>query len=323
MSQNARRFDSSVAPGAMPAPFPGFVQPCNPTLRENAPSGVRWIHEIKFDGYRTQAHLQNGQPTIYTRAGYDWTLRFQPIADALAALPAKDLILDGELSLPIRTASLISGCFTPISPRAAKTGCSITRSICSTSTDSTSAERDLLSASACSRSCWPAPPNASSTPSTWKETAPRSISAPAQWALKASSANGRPRRIDPAGWRAGSRSNAASAMRSRSWLSSRSSVPSRGKSPRSMWAAAKATRLLYAGKVRSGYTEALARDVREWLDPFIRKDSPLSEPVKKPKATWAIEAEVAYSTVTEHGLLREAVFQGLRAAREVAPARRT
>ena len=42
-------------------------------------------------------------------------------------------------------------------------------------------------------------------------------------------------------------------------------------------------KLLYAGKVRSGYTEAAARDLRELLDPFIRMDSPLSEPVKKPK----------------------------------------
>jgi bifunctional non-homologous end joining protein LigD len=42
-------------------------------------------------------------------------------------------------------------------------------------------------------------------------------------------------------------------------------------------------RLLYAGKMRSGFTEAVARELRERLDPFISKDSPLSEPVKKPK----------------------------------------
>jgi bifunctional non-homologous end joining protein LigD len=74
-------------------------------------------------------------------------------------------------------------------------------------------------------------------------------------------------------------------------------------------------RLLYAGKVRGGFTEAEARDLRERLDPFIRKDSPLSEPIKKPKATWVepvIEAEVAYSTLTENNLLREAVFKGVR-----------
>jgi ATP-dependent DNA ligase len=42
----------------------------HPTLREQAPPGVRWIHEIKFDGYRTQAHLRNGRPAIYTRRAY-------------------------------------------------------------------------------------------------------------------------------------------------------------------------------------------------------------------------------------------------------------
>jgi ATP-dependent DNA ligase len=48
-----------VVAGAQPAPFPGFVEPCHPTLREEAPSGERWVHEIKFDGYRTQVHLQS------------------------------------------------------------------------------------------------------------------------------------------------------------------------------------------------------------------------------------------------------------------------
>ena len=90
------RLDASVLLSAKPAPFPGFVEPCHRTLREEAPSGARWVHEIKFDGYRAQAHLRNGRPAIYTRRAYDWTVRFQPIADALTALPANDLILDGE-----------------------------------------------------------------------------------------------------------------------------------------------------------------------------------------------------------------------------------
>ena len=96
MSQDARRVDPSVVTGAKPAPVPGFVEPCHPTLREEAPSGERWVHEIKFDGYRTQAHLRSGRPAIHTRRGHYWTRRFQTIADALAALPADDLILDGE-----------------------------------------------------------------------------------------------------------------------------------------------------------------------------------------------------------------------------------
>jgi bifunctional non-homologous end joining protein LigD len=86
----------------------------------------------------------------------------------------------------------------------------------------------------------------------------------------------------------------------------------------------KGDQLLYAGKVRGGFTEAEARDLRERLDPFIRKDSPLSEPVNKPKATWVepvIEAEVAYSTMTENALLREAVLKGVREDLEALPPR--
>jgi hypothetical protein len=97
MSQDARRVHPSVVPGARPAPSPGFIEPSHPTLRDEAPSGGRWVHEIKFDGYRTQAHLRSGRPVIYTRRAHDWTLRFQPIADALVALSAQDLILDGEV----------------------------------------------------------------------------------------------------------------------------------------------------------------------------------------------------------------------------------
>jgi ATP-dependent DNA ligase len=61
---------SQIAIPLMPAVrvravFPGFIEPCHPTLREEAPSGTRWIHEIKFDGYRTQAHLRSGRPAMY------------------------------------------------------------------------------------------------------------------------------------------------------------------------------------------------------------------------------------------------------------------
>jgi bifunctional non-homologous end joining protein LigD len=53
------RLDASVLPSAKPAPSPGFMEPCRPVLREESPSNERWIHEIKFDGHRTQAHLRN------------------------------------------------------------------------------------------------------------------------------------------------------------------------------------------------------------------------------------------------------------------------
>jgi bifunctional non-homologous end joining protein LigD len=58
------RFDASVVTGAKPAPFPGFIEPCHPTLREEGTAGTRWVREIKFDGYRIQAHLRAGRPAI-------------------------------------------------------------------------------------------------------------------------------------------------------------------------------------------------------------------------------------------------------------------
>ena len=60
------------------------------------PSGEGWLHEIKHDGYRVQAHL-NSEPHIYTRRGNEWSARMPSVAAALKALPANNLILDGEL----------------------------------------------------------------------------------------------------------------------------------------------------------------------------------------------------------------------------------
>ena len=74
-------------------------------------------------------------------------------------------------------------------------------------------------------------------------------------------------------------------------------------------------RLLYTGKVGTGHTEIVARDLRERLDPYIRQRRPLSVPVRKPKATWVepiLEAEVDITAETADGLLREAVFKGVR-----------
>jgi bifunctional non-homologous end joining protein LigD len=48
------------------------------------------------DGYRVQAHFY-GEPHIYTRRGNEWAARVPTIAAALKALPANNLILDGEL----------------------------------------------------------------------------------------------------------------------------------------------------------------------------------------------------------------------------------
>jgi bifunctional non-homologous end joining protein LigD len=77
--------------------LPGFVPPSLATLHSDAPRGAEWQHEIKYDGYRIQARLDHGKVRLLTRKNLDWTHRFNPIAAAVAALPAETALLDGEL----------------------------------------------------------------------------------------------------------------------------------------------------------------------------------------------------------------------------------
>jgi bifunctional non-homologous end joining protein LigD len=79
------------------APLPDFVPPSLATLRSTAPSGGGWVHEIKFDGYRMQARLDRGEVRLLTRKGLDWTDKFRNIADAVAKLPAQTALIDGEI----------------------------------------------------------------------------------------------------------------------------------------------------------------------------------------------------------------------------------
>lgn len=82
------------------APFPGFVEPALASSIEKVPSGSRWIHEIKFDGYRVQVHLANEAVKIFTRRGNDWTKRFRKVADDAWHIKAGSAVIDGEIVVP-------------------------------------------------------------------------------------------------------------------------------------------------------------------------------------------------------------------------------
>ncbi len=82
------------------APFPDFVEPALASPIERVPSGERWIHEIKFDGYRVQTHIHNDAVKIFTRRGHDWTRRFKKAAHDAWRIKAKSAVLDGEIVVP-------------------------------------------------------------------------------------------------------------------------------------------------------------------------------------------------------------------------------
>jgi len=84
-------------PAARHSALPAFIEPCLATLVDKAPDGDNWIHEIKFDGYRIQARLDNGKVKLLTRRGLDWTKKFPTIVEAISKLPARAALIDGEL----------------------------------------------------------------------------------------------------------------------------------------------------------------------------------------------------------------------------------
>jgi bifunctional non-homologous end joining protein LigD len=84
----------------MKAVFPGFIEPALAFSVEKVPSGDRWLHEIKFDGYRVQLHIANEDIKVYTRRGNDWTKRFKKVADDAYLISARSAIIDGEIVVP-------------------------------------------------------------------------------------------------------------------------------------------------------------------------------------------------------------------------------
>jgi bifunctional non-homologous end joining protein LigD len=73
-----------------------FIPPQLARLVDHAPVGEEWAHEIKIDGYRLQLRVADGEATLRTRKGLDWTPKFPTIAAAAASFP--DCIIDGEVA---------------------------------------------------------------------------------------------------------------------------------------------------------------------------------------------------------------------------------
>ena len=74
-----------------------FREPQLCTLVDAVPTGTAWLHEIKYDGYRTMIAVAGGKAKVFTRSGLDWTDKFAAIADAAAALPVDTALIDGEI----------------------------------------------------------------------------------------------------------------------------------------------------------------------------------------------------------------------------------
>src|SRR3954467_6344338 len=301
--------------GAIKAAIPGYIEPCDPTLRERPPRGEDWVYEIKADGYRAQLHVRDGDAKVYSRTGLDWTEQFSSIAAGAHLLKAHSAIIDGEAvvygsgGLPDfqqlrrelgrkRNARVRYHAFDLLY----LDGYDLRRVVYE--------DRKLLLQRLLKNA-----------PETFMYV--EALAGDGNVIFEKGCQLGLEGLI---GKRLGEPYRSG---RQESWIKLKCKksetfpivafVEKLGARPRkvaSLYVGRRENgKLVYAGKVRSGYTETTARELRERLDPVIRKTSPLDVTVKKPKATWvepSLEIEVQYGALTDDGLLREAAFKGFR-----------
>jgi bifunctional non-homologous end joining protein LigD len=94
------RLDPGSLPGVTKGDAPTRIEPQLATQIAAPPGGDTgevWLHEIKFDGYRTMAHVSGDTVRLITRGGLDWTKRYGDLPDQFRRLPSRDVVIDGEI----------------------------------------------------------------------------------------------------------------------------------------------------------------------------------------------------------------------------------
>jgi bifunctional non-homologous end joining protein LigD len=290
-----------------------FVEPLLPSEQEKPPQGDSWVHEIKWDGYRVQAHLVDGKATIFTRRGNDWTRQFAPIAEAVAKLPARRAVIDGE-AVVLSEAGLAD--FHAL--RAELGGRS--RRLRLQAFDLLALDgKDLRSLPLLERKARlqallvGAPPSIAYVDHMTGDGA-RILAHACRMGIEGIISK-----------RAGSPYRSG---RSTAWVKTKCERSDTfvvvgfevdKDRPRHLaglhLAWRRAGQLAYAGSVENGIDDATARELRKALDPLVRSRSPLPAPVKGVRPTWVqpeLLVEVAFPNTSEDGRLRHPRFAGFR-----------
>jgi bifunctional non-homologous end joining protein LigD len=308
--RSSSRFLARVLPGAVPAPFPGFIEPALATLRSKVPNGASYVHEVKLDGYRVQAHLQDGRVTLYTRSGLDWTKRFPTIAADIGRLPAGKLVIDGEVVSADADGRPNFGALQ----------------------DDLKGRRydrmayyafDLLHLDGFDTRAAPLIERKRVLEAFIKEAA---TTAPGVMHFEDGAAlYARARRLKLEGIVSKLANSSYRSGRTEAWVKVKcwnldrfvvvGFVPDgAGGLAKLRLARREGRALVYAGRVGTGWDHKTARAIRQALTPLARSTSPLSKPIKKKDTTWVeprFDAEITYADVTDDGMVRHPSFKRL------------
>lgn len=289
--------------------MPGFIKPQLATLKATAPRGSQWLHEIKYDGYRVQIHLNKGKRKVYTRNGLDWTKRFSLIAGALD-IPGQ-AIIDGEVVV-------VHEGRTNFSELQAELAAGRQDRLVYYAFDLLWRDGDLRRLPQLERKQALSDllrENGIEAPIVYSEHLTGDGQEMFEHAAKL-------------GWEGIVSKNAQAPYRSdrnEAWLKiktvQRWKFPVIGfvKDPTGVAALYLGMRqgkdLVYMGKVGTGWSRTVSSQIRKQLDTVVSPKSKLTKPIKKPKATWvepSFMAEVEYRDITSEGLLRQSSFKGLK-----------
>ena len=289
--------------------MPGFIKPQLATLKANAPKGDQWLHEIKFDGYRVQVHLNKGKRKVYSRNGLDWTKRFSVIAGALD-IPGQ-AIVDGEVVV-------IHDGRTNFSELQADLAAGKQDRLVYYAFDLLWRDADLRKLPQIERKQALSDllgENGIELPIIYAEHLIGDGQEMFEHAAKLNFEG-----IISKNAQAPYRSD-----RNEGWLKiktvQKGQFPVIGfiKDPTGVAALYLGKRegkeLVYMGKVGTGWSRTVSSQIRKQLDTVVSPKSKLTKPIRKPKATWVeptFFADVEYRDITSEGLLRQSSFKGLK-----------
>lgn len=82
---------------AVDAPMPDFIPPMRATLATEPFDDPDWLFEVKWDGYRVEAVVRDGQARLWTRRRQDAAHYFPQLAGRADWIAAREAIVDGEV----------------------------------------------------------------------------------------------------------------------------------------------------------------------------------------------------------------------------------
>jgi bifunctional non-homologous end joining protein LigD len=288
--------------------MPGFIKPQLATLKSKAPKGEQWLHEIKFDGYRIQVHINRGRKKVFTRNGLDWTKRFSVIAGAFD-IPG-ETIIDGEVIVTHEGR-------TNFSELQAELAAGRQDRLVYYAFDLLWRDGDLRKLPQIERKqalLDLLTENDIELPVLYSEHLTGDGQQMFEHAAKLN-------------WEGIVSKNADASYRSdrnEAWLKIK--TVQNGKFPvigfvkdptgvAALYLGKKEGKdLVYMGKVGTGWSRTVSSQIRKQLDTVVSPKSKLTKPIKKPKATWVeptFVADVEYRDITSEGLLRASSFKGL------------